>query len=60
MVEGGKVKNTETNTSDDSEAKESFKEKVYKELSNVASKMNDLLFSDDECVSKDSERDAFF
>lgn len=59
MIEGGKEKNTETNTSDNSESKAFFMEKVYKELANVASKMNDLLFSDDESASKDNEQDAY-
>lgn len=58
MLEGGKSNNTETNTKDNPESKPDFIEKVYKELANVATKMNDLLFADDESDSQENKQDT--
>lgn len=58
MVEGGKTKNAETNTTENVESKSSFTEKVYKDLASVATKMNNLLFSDDGNDTGEKGQDA--
>lgn len=60
MVEGGKSKNIETNTTENVESKSSFTEKGHKELSNIATKMNDLLFSDDVNDTGEKGQDVTF
>ena len=47
MIEGGGSKNTETKSTDNAETKSSAPEKLYQELAKVATKLNDMLFSED-------------
>ena len=47
MMEGGGSKNTETKSTDNTETKSSAPEKIYQELAKVATKLNDMLFSED-------------
>ena len=53
MIEGGGSKNNETKSNDNAENKSSMPEKLYQELAKVATKLNDMLFDDD-----NSEKDA--
>lgn len=52
MIEGGgsnytETKTTETKSTDNTETKSSAPEKLYQELAKVATKLNDMLFSED-------------
>lgn len=47
MIEGGGSKNTETKSTDNTETKSSAPEKLYQESAKIATKMNDMLFSED-------------
>lgn len=47
MIEGGGSKNTETKSTDNAETNSSAPEKLYQELAKVATKLNDMLFSED-------------
>ena len=54
MLEGGNSKNSEVKNTDTTEAESTESGKVQKGLSEIATKLTDLLFSDDHGESKDS------
>ena len=60
MIEGGSTNNIETSNIENAELKSSFPEKDYKDLDNLETKMNDLLFADDENIGEGKNEDVSF
>lgn len=58
MIEGGGSKNNETKNNDNTENKTSAPEKLYQELAKVATKLNDMLFDDDNTDKSEANKDA--